>query len=121
MKRVGLSGAGLLRPESMEALEKPKPKADSESLSDGARRALDNPPDGVGTAKMKRYDLKPGVAPSLQLKEAKRSAPTMRYLPHSGSKEQRRRQKQLARARAKETADAEAALAATLEPKGEPT
>lgn len=54
---------------------------------------------------MDKHPIEPGIPPSLQLKEWKKTRPRMVYLPHSGSKEERRRQKQLDRAAARAADD----------------
>lgn len=60
---------------------------------------------------MERYDLKPDVPPSQQLR-AKNAFRVTRdrlvYLPHQGAKEKARREKQMARQRAKQEAAARA-------------
>ena len=40
-----------------------------------------------GRLNMERIPLKPGIPPSVQLKEAKKTQPRMGYLPHFGAKQ----------------------------------
>lgn len=57
---------------------------------------------------MKRVDLKPGMAPCLQLREQKQKfGKSWSYLPHQGNREKERRRIKLEKAKQKLTEDKE--------------